>query len=166
MAKKTNQEFKLGLTRAQLIEAAQFYDKPLKSAKKASTKTLEQFIIRNIAGKGVKVPSFNERELKDLKRSSTRYGTMDTLKLLTYRMDKIAGERDERNFLRLTVARNLALFYDGKIESHHIDEFIRKLPLLYGTQVDSDFIDARGSYHALFSEYAEELRERDLEENN
>lgn len=166
MAKKIakNTNFRIGLTRQELIEAAQEYGKSEKSAKKSNTKNLEQYVIRQIAGKGIKVPDFSEREMKDIKKSASTWGVKDALKILTYRMEKIAGQRDEENYLRLTTSRNFEGFYDGQITPDMIDEIISRLPLLASTQVDSDMMRVTPYYANLYEDYAQEIMEREEKE--
>lgn len=157
--KKVNTNFRLGLNRQELIEAAQLYGKKLSTAKKDSTKRLEEYVMNKIGGRGSKVPEFSERERREIRQSASDYGILDALKLITYRNEKISGMRDDSNFLRLTISRGFSLFYDGMVTSQHIDELISRLPQLGATQVDSDMINISPYYQQLFEDYAEELEE-------
>lgn len=162
MAKRKSKDtiFELGLTRQQLVDAAIALGKTEKQAKKTNTKRLQSLITSNITGlKGKKnvLPSFSDREKRDIQKSATEWGIKDALKILTYRMDKLTGSRDETNFLRLTISRSFELFYDGNVTSAHIDELISRLPQLSSTQVDSDMINISPYYQNLYEDYAAEL---------
>lgn len=160
MAKK-NTNFRLGLNRQQLIEAAQIYGKADKSAKKANTKTLENFVVKQIVGKSGAFPELSQADKRDVRDNAEAWGTRDALKRLTYRVDKINGARNEENFLRLTLTDGFSLYYDGTVRREHIDELISKLPMLEATQVDSDMINISPYYRNLFIDFAEELEERE-----
>lgn len=162
MAKK-NTNFRLGLDRQQLIEAAQIYGKSEQSSKKSNTANLEKFVVKQIVGKGAKFPELSASDKRDVKDNADAWGTRDALKRLTYRVDKINGARDEENFLRLTLTDGFSLYYDGTVRREHIDELISRLPRLEATQVDSDMINISPYYRNLFIEYAEELEEADRE---
>lgn len=164
LAKKTNTDFRIGLTRQRLIEAAQIYGKSEKSSKKANTKSLENFIIKRLVTKGTAFPNLSPADKRDIKDNADAWGTKDALKRLTYRVEKLSGTRDEENFLRLTMSDNFSLYYDGIVKSEHVDELISRLPRLESTQVDSDMINISPYYRNLFIDYADELEEKEREQ--
>lgn len=163
---KRNTNFRLGLNRQQLIEAATTYGKDIKSAKKANTKTLENFVIKELTGKkkrGQKFPELSPEDKRYIHSNANAWGVYDALKHLTYKVEKLSGLRNENNFLRLTITDSFSLFYDGAVRPHHVDEIISRLPQLENTQVDSDMINISPYYRNLYIDYADELEER---ENN
>lgn len=166
MARKKNTNFRLGLDRKQLIEASIIYGKNEKSAKKANTKTLENFVVKQLTGKkkrGQKFPELSPMDRREINSNAKAWGVRDSLKQLTYKVEKLSGLRNEENFLRLTINDGFSLYYDGIVKPSHIDELISRLPQLESTQVDSDMINISPYYRNLFIDYADELEEQ---ENN
>lgn len=136
------------------------FGKSAKVAKKDSTRRLEEYLVNKIAGRGSKVPNFSEQQKREIKRASEQFGLQEGLHLMGYRVRKATGREDENNFLRLSIARGFAAFYDGGVKREHIDELISRLPalerydLIAGvTRLDPYFVD-------VFEEYAEELENR------
>lgn len=163
MAKKKS-NFTLGLNRQQLIETAGRYGRDISKAKKASTKTLENFILRKVVGKGVKLPELTLQDRQDVMDNVSAWGLGEGLKRLTYRASKLANTRNEESFLRLTLTENFALYRDNRPTAEEIDELISRLPRLNETQVDSDLIAISPYYDRLFRDYADELEEQEMEE--
>ena len=97
MAKKRNTNFRLGLNRQELIESVQLFGKSAKSAKKANTKSLEQFLTTKLGGRGTKVPTFSEVQKRDIKDSAANFGIQDALHMVSYRIGKLTGNQDENN---------------------------------------------------------------------
>lgn len=97
MAKK-NTNFRLGLDRKRLIEATIYYGKSEKTAKKENTRRLEQYLMNRIAIKGTPFPELSAADKRDIRDNAEAWGTMDALKRLTYRVEKLTGTRDEENF--------------------------------------------------------------------
>ena len=111
MARRKNTNFRLGLNRAELIEAAQLFGKKLSVAKKDSTKRLEEYLMNKIGGRGSKVPDLTKQQRKEIQEATRQYGLEEGLHLLAYRVRKITGMGNEQNFLRLSIARSFAAFY-------------------------------------------------------
>lgn len=161
--KKKNVDFRLGLDRKQLIEAATVYGKAEKSAKKANTKTLENFIVKQLLGdkrkRGQAFPELTPTQKRETYDNAKAWGVKDSLKHLTYKVEKVTGLRNEENFLRLTINDSFSLFYDGIVSQHHVDTLISRLPELERTQVNSDMINISPYYRHLYIDYATELEE-------
>lgn len=161
MARRKNTNFRLGLNRAELIEAAQMFGKKLSVAKKDSTRRLEEYLINKLGGRGTKVPDFTEQQRKEIREATRQYGLEEGLHLLGYRVRKMTGQSDEQNFLRLSIARSFSAFYEGGIRKEHIDELMKRMPKLERDRVISGVTNLDPYYVELFEEYAEELRERE-----
>ena len=164
MARKkghSNTNFRLGLNRAELIEAAQMFGKKLSVAKKDSTKRLEEYIMNKIGGRGSKIPDFTEQQKKEVREATRHYGLEEGLHLLGYRVRKITGQSNEQNFLRLSIARSFAAFYDKGVRKEHIDELMTRIPKLERDRIISGVMNLEPYYVDLFEEYAEELAERE-----
>lgn len=161
MARRKNTNFRLGLSRAELIEAAQMFGKKLSVAKKDSTKRLEEYIMNKIGGRGSKVPDFTEQQRKEIREATRQYGLEEGLHLLGYRVRKLTGQSDEQNFLRLSIARSFSAFVDGGVRKEHIDELMARMPKLERDRVISGVTNLEPYYVDLFEEYAEELRFRE-----
>jgi len=161
MARSKNTNFRLGLNRAELIEAAQLFGKKLSVAKKDSTRRLEEYLINKIGGRGMKVPDFTEQQKKEIREATRHYGLEEGLHLLGYRVRKITGQSNEQNFLRMSIARSFSAFYDGGIRKEHIDELLTRMPKLERDRVISGVTNLEPYYVDLFEEYAEELRARE-----
>lgn len=157
MARKRNTNFRLGLGRQELIEAAQLFGKKLSTAKKDSTKRLEEYITNKLGGRGTKVPDFTEREKRDIKDSVKTFGLQDALHLASYRIGRITGNQDETNYLRLTIGRAFQPYFDGGIRKEHIDELMRRLPNLDRGELISGVTRHEPYYQQMFMDYAEEL---------
>lgn len=157
MAKKTNTNFRLGLSRKELIESSQLFGKSLKTASKDSTKRLEEYVTNKLGGRGTKVPDFTEKEKRDIKDSAQSFGLQDGLHLLSYRIGKVTGNRDETNYLRLSIGRAFTPYYEGGIKKEHIDEIIKRLPALQRSELISGVSRHEPYYQQLFLDYAEEL---------
>jgi hypothetical protein len=157
MARKKNTNFRLGLNRQELIEAAQLFGKKLSVAKKDSTKRLEEYITHKLGGRGTKVPDFTEREKRDIRDSAKTFGLQDALHLAAYRIGKITGKQDETNYLRLSLGRAFQAYYDGGVKKEHIDELMRRLPNLDRGELISGVSRHEPYYQQLFMDYAEEL---------
>lgn len=165
MAKKNkNLEFNLGLNRMGLIEAAVMAGKGEKQARKASTKTLENYVLRSMVGGKGKLPTIPKEEQKTIAGFVQDYGLVDGLKRLNYKATQISGESNDRNFLRLTMRENFAIYYDGVITNDMITEIISKLPDLEETKVGSDEIKISQYYHRLYKDYAAELKAKEKAE--
>lgn len=161
MTRKRNTNFRLGLDRKQLIEAAIIYGKSEKSAKKSNTANLEKFITTKILGKGSKIPELSVADKRDVKENAQAWGVKDGLKRLTYRAEKLSGLRNETNFLTLTVTDGLSLFYDGTLTREIIDEMISILEQAGTTKVNSDLINISPHYREMYIDFVDELIERD-----
>lgn len=156
-----NTNFRLGLNRQELIEAAQMFGKKLSVAKKDSTKRLEEYIINKIGGRGTKVPDFTEQQRKEVREATRHYGLEEGLHLLGYRVRKMTGQSNEQNFLRLSIARSFAAFYDKGVRKEHIDELMIRIPNLERDRIISGVTNLEPYYVDLFAEYAEELAQRE-----
>lgn len=158
MAKKTpNTNFRLGLNRSELIAAAQQFGKSAKTAKRDSTKRLEQYLTNKFAGRGTKVPDFPEQHKKDVRTSMQEFGLQETLNVVAYKMGKITGKQDEKNYLRLTVARAFSAYTDAGITSKNIDELIARLPKGERSEIISGLRKHEGYYQQIFLDYADEV---------
>lgn len=156
-----NTNFRLGLKRKELIEAAQMFGKKLSVAKKDSTRRLEEYLINKIGGRGTKVPDFTEQQRKEVQEAIREYGLEEGLHLVGYRVRKMTGQSNEQNFLRLSIARSFSAFYEGGVRKEHIDELMTRMPKLERDRVISGVTNLEPYYVDLFDEYAEELRERE-----
>lgn len=156
-----NTNFRLGLNRAELIEAAQMFGKKLSVAKKDSTKRLEEYVMNKIGGRGSKIPDFTEQQKKEVREATRHYGLEEGLHLLGYRVRKITGQSNEQNFLRLSIARSFAAFYDRGVRKEHIDELMIRIPKLERDRIISGVMNLEPYYVDLFEEYADELAERE-----
>src|SRR5690554_1792376 len=114
MAKRRkNLNFRLGLNRQELIEGAQLFGMSEKSAKKSNTKRLEQFLTTKLGGRGTKVPTFSDVQKRDIRDSANSFGIQDALHMVSYRINKLTGNQDETNYLRLSIGRAFGAYYDG-----------------------------------------------------
>lgn len=156
-----NTNFRLGLNRPELIEAAQLFGKKLSVAKKDSTKRLEEYLMNKIGGRGSKVPDFTEQQRKEIREATRQYGLEEGLHLLVYRVRKITGMSNEQNFLRLSIARSFAAFYGKPVRKEHIDELMTRIPKLERDHIISGVMNLEPYYVELFDEYAEELAKRE-----
>jgi hypothetical protein len=165
MAKKpTNTNFQLGLTRQQLILGAQDLGKSLKSAKKASTKTLENYITKQLGGKGTKIPVISERAKRDIKDAAEAYGIKEGLQLLGNRIKKLTGNQDENNYLRLTAANALQSYYSGEVNKEIIDVLVSRLSEGDYDEIVSGLRNHKGYYKEIVENYADELIEKQVNE--
>jgi hypothetical protein len=158
MAKKINTNFRLGLNRQELIEAAQLFGKSLKTAKKDSTKRLEEYLTNKLGGKGTKVPTFSDQQKRDVRDSANAFGLQDALHMVSYRIGKLTGNQDETNYLRLSVGRAFQAYYDGGVRSEHIDALIARMPMGDKNEIISGVSRHDSYYQQLFLDYAEELQ--------
>lgn len=168
MAKKTpNKNFRLGLDRSQLIQAAQMFGKSEKTAKKDSTKRLEEYLTRRLSGdKKAKVPTFNERQVSNIQQNAKDFGFLDAVHSAAYHIRKATGSQDENNFLRLTIARNFAPFYNGTVTNDILDELVNEVEGSGSkNEIISGIIKNDFYYTALFSEYADKLEQKVAEQN-
>lgn len=161
MTKKINTNFRLGLNRQELIEAAQLFGKSEKSARKSNTKRLEQFITTKLGGKGTKVPTFTDVQKRDIKDSASSFGVQDALHMLSYRIGKVTGNQDESNYMRLTIGRAFAAYYDKGVTSAHIDELLSRIPMGNRQELISGVSRHDPYYQNIFLDYAEELEEKE-----
>lgn len=163
---RVNTNFRLGLDRKQLIEAAKVFGRAEKSAKKASTKTLEQYIINQVSGKkGTKVPDFNERRKKDISSNARDFGIHDALHSVSYHTKKATGSQDNNNYLRLTIARAFRGFYNGLVTNDMIDELMVRIGEGNVNEVISGVENGDYYYVSTFEDYAEELEQEDFNRN-
>lgn len=160
MARKINTNFRLGLNRQQLIEAAKLFGKKESVARKDSTKRLEEYIVNKFGGRGTKVPTFTEREKSEIRESAKIYGLQDGLHLLSYRIGKVTGRQDENNYLRLSIGRAFSAYYEGGVKKEHIDELISRIPPMQRDEIISGVSRHDPFYQDLFMSYAEELEMR------
>lgn len=156
-----NTNFRLGLNRAELIEAAQMFGKKLSVAKKDSTKRLEEYVMNKIGGRGSKIPDFTEQQKKEVREATRHFGLEEGLHLLGYRVRRITGQSNEQNFLRLSIARSFSAFIDGGVRKEHIDELMTRIPKLERDRVISGVMNLEPYYVELFEQYADELSERE-----
>lgn len=157
MARKRNTNFRLGLNRLELIEAAQLFGKSEKTAKKDSTKRLEEYLVNKFGGRGFKVPQFTQQELRDIRDATQNYGLHDSLDLINRRIKRMSGNHDEENYLRLTIAREFSGYYDGIITKRMVDELLARLPLADRNETISGLKNHEIQYQMIFEEYIEEL---------
>lgn len=166
MTKRTpNTNFRLGLNRQELIQAAQMFGKSEKTAKKDSTKRLEEYLTRRITGaKNPTVPNLTDRQKQDIRSYSEEYGVYDALHSAAYYTRKAVGSQDENNFLRLTVARTIPAYYNGVITNDIIDDMVAKLD---GdkNEIISGIINGDYYYDAIFRDYFENLAEQSANQN-
>lgn len=160
MAKKQrNTNFRLGLSRQELIESAKLFGKSEKSAKKANTKSLEQYLTTKLGGRGTKVPTFSEVQKRDVRDSAANFGLQDALHMVSYRIGKLTGNQDETNYLRLTIARAFGAYYDGGVTSKHIDDLLSMIPMGNRNEIISGISRHEPAYQNIFLDYIEELEE-------
>lgn len=165
MANKRNTNFRLGLNRQELIESVQLFGKSAKSAKKANTKSLEQFLTTKLGGRGTKVPTFSEVQKRDIKDSAANFGIQDALHMVSYRIGKLTGNQDENNYLRLSIGRAFGAYYDKGVTSKHIDDLISMLPMGNRSEIISGVERHEPSYQNIFLDYIEELEEAENKNN-
>lgn len=164
MAKrKLNTDFLLGLNRQQLISGAQELGKSLKSAKKANTKTLQNFIVKNLGDSKTKVPEISERARKDIRDAASAYGIREALKLLGNRIKKLTGDQNENNYLRLSAANALSAYYSGEVNSQIIDDLVSRLEGEYDEIVSGISKHNGGYYSEIVRDYADELIDKQVE---
>lgn len=156
-----NTDFRLGLSRSELIEAAQLFGKTDKGARKSNTKRLEQFITTKLAGKGTKVPNFTEQQRRDIQDSAKSFGVQDALHMVSYRIAKVTGNQDETNYMRLTIGRAFGAYYDKGVTAKHIDELMSRIPMGNRNEIVSGVSRHEPYYQNLFLDYAEELEEEE-----
>ena len=160
--KKPNTNFRLGLDRAELIEAAQMFGKKLKTAKKDSTKRLEEYLVNKLGGKGTKVPTFNKTEKQDVIDHTKTYGLLDGIDLVRYRLERAnSGRRDESNYLRLSIRRSFHAFYTGAITDEHLNEIVGRMSHLDHYQMLDGLYHGKPYVTEILREYGDELKEAD-----
>jgi hypothetical protein len=162
---KQNTDFRLGLNRQQLVDAAQLFGKSDRSAKKSNTKRLEQFVTTKLAGKGTKVPSFTEQQKRDIHDSAKSFGVTDALHMVSYRIGKVTGNQDETNYMRLTIGRAFQAYYDKGVTSANIDELMSRIPMSNRNEIVSGVSRHEPYYQNLFIDYANELEEQAQEKS-
>lgn len=162
--RKLNTNFRLGLDRQQLIAAAKELGKPLKSAKKANTKTLENFVIKQLADKKTKVPEISDRARKDIRDAASTYGIREGLQLLGNRIKKLTGDQNESNYLRLTAANALSSYYSGAINNQVIDELVSRMEGEYDEIISGIRNHGGGYYSEIIRDYADELIDKQVQE--
>jgi hypothetical protein len=167
MAKKpANTNFRLGLNRQELIAAAQQFGKSEKTAKKDSTKRLESYLTNKWAGKGAKVPTLTDKQKRDVRDSINNYGIQEGIHLAGYQVRKQSGTENENNWLRTSVARSFASYYDKLVTSDIIDELISRMPMGQRQEVISGVTNHDTYYQNIFIDYAEELEKKEEEKQN
>lgn len=163
MAKRRyiNTNFRLGLNRQELIEAAQLYGKKLSVAKKDSTKRLEEYLVNKLAGRGSKVPQFNPEQKREIRQAVEKGGVMSGVQLTAYRIKVATGTNDRNAYLRLSIGEAFAAFYDKGIRSEHIDELMSRMPSPDDYDNIAGIYEMDLQYVEIFETYAEELRNRE-----
>lgn len=137
------------------------FGKSERTAKKDSTKRLEEYVVNKLAGRGAKVPQFRPEEKREIQQAVQKGGIMAGINLAAYRVKVATGTDSKSAFLRLSVMETFSAFYDGAITSQHVNELMSRLPGL------DDYDNIRGIYYMeleyveLFESYAEELRSRE-----
>lgn len=159
-SRKVNTNFRLGLNRQELIEASQLFGKSLKTAKRDSTKRLEEYITNKLGGKGTKVPTFTDVQKRDIRDSANHFGLQDALHMVSYRIGKLTGNQDETNYMRLTIGRAFSAYYDGGVTSAHIDHLLSLIPMGNRNEIISGVSRHEPYYQQLFMDYADELNEQ------
>lgn len=161
---KPPREQRLGLNRKQLQEGAKILGMSDKNANKASQARLEEFITRQLGGKGTEVPAFNDRQLRDVRKSAKEYGVADAIELTHSRIKKLTGKSDDNNYLRLTIRRTFQAFVDRPVTNEDIDHLIGEMEHLdYYAQIsgiynmDTYIVD-------IYNQYADELEEEKQQE--
>lgn len=165
---RINSNFRLGLDRKQLIEAAKIFGRTEQSAKKASTKTLEQYIINQVSGKkGTPIPEFSERRRKDISNNVRDYGIHDAVHSISYHTKRSSGNQDETNYLRLTIGRAFRGFIGGIVTNEMIDELVIRLDFGTINEIISGLEGGENSYYylSILEDYAEELKEEERKRN-
>lgn len=161
--KKPNTNFRLGLNRQELVQAAQRLGKSEKSAKKANTKSLEQYLTSQLGGRGTKVPLFSEMQKRDIRDSTKSYGLLEGLHMVSSRIRKVTGSHNEDNFLRLTVGAAISAYTDEQVTTEDISEVISRL----GTGEKSEIISGTTKhdfyYQSIILDY---LEEKNVEKEN
>lgn len=165
---RINTNFRLGLDRKQLIEAAKIFGRTEQSAKKASTKTLEQYVVNQVSGKkGTPIPEFSEQRKKDISKSARDFGIHDAVHSISYHTRRASGNQDETNYLRLTIGRAFRGFIGGLVTNEMIDELVIRLD--YGTvnEIISGLEGGENSYYylSILEDYADELKEKERKRN-
>lgn len=161
MAKKINTNFRLGLDRQQLIQAAQQFGKSEKSAKKSNTKRLEQFIATKLGGKGTKVPEFSDMQKRDIRDSTKSYGLQEGLHMVSSRIRKVTGSHDENNFLRLTVGNAISAYTDENVTSQDISEVISLIGNGDKSEIISGVTRHDAYYQNIILDYLEEKERKE-----
>lgn len=159
--KKANDNFRLGLNRKELIEASQLFGKKLSTAKKDSTKRLEQYITTQLGGRGTKVPTFNDRQKDDVKSASNSFGLQDALHMVSYRIGRLTGNQDENNYLRLTIGRAFNAYYEGQVTSNILDELLSRIDTSDRNEVVSGVSKHDYYYQQIFMDYSRELEDKE-----
>jgi len=162
-----NTNFRLGLDRKMLVDAAVKLGKTEKSAKKSNTKALEKFITKTLTGTNAKVPEFNEMQKRDIKDRHKDYGLMSAVHLAAYRVRKITGEADDNSYLKVSVGTAFEGYYEGEITARDIEELISRIQGSNVKEIISGVERHESYYQNIMVDYAEELVKRDeaLEED-
>ena len=67
------------------------FGKSERTAKKDSTKRLEEYVVNKLAGRGAKVPQFRPEEKREIQQAVQKGGIMAGINLAAYRVKVATG---------------------------------------------------------------------------
>lgn len=169
--KKTRQKAvpRLGLEKQVLNDIAIRFGKKPETAKKASMKSLEEFITIRFGGKGAEVPTFSPMQQREIRRGFNEFGEGYGTRMLGSRIAKATDTESSSgrlNFMRASIAYTFAQYIDFPVTNNMVEELMKRQPKIHYREQSSGANGGDYGYPEMFRQYAEELtEERERKQN-